>query len=489
MRNGCSSRRVDGCLAELIGRALYKYFPAILIGAALMVVTGCSTVGKPSPDAVKAIQTGHKSIALIRVTETTEKNGRTDRIGIPFESYVVPLGRPGDAQRLDSNASFSSWIAPSAAAGKEGWQYLVLDPGNYYVELMPNVPAVKMNTNFIRYLSIPDGKSIVYAGSFCFNRQPIKRSAWGKIEDMGLTYYAMENDGVRDESVEARQIVNTSLADLGDVSTILAVSYNDLSDVARGIANRRIARIQVGSSTLKTGDAGTDRDLVVAAPFVAPGMLALGASRKTSGEAADDDQLLGVGLLIAASPFVAVADNTVGNAARKKWAPYAAELKNEFVRFHLEEHLQKGIGNRFPSALQGPGGANHMGAGSGLVVQIQPYRVALQESGFGKFALEIALKVKLFDPVQKRNLWEHDYVYTDLKTAEKKLAADAELEEENSIFMPASYETLIHPSSTPYSLDDYEGAAGVERFHRELSVANTIISDDIASRFIAAGFY
>ena len=353
----------------------------------------------------------------------------------------------------------------------------MLDPGSYYLEITPDVWHAVADVSNPYYLYIPPGKPIVYAGSFEFEKVKRKQGFWKTAVDLNfgiLHLYSLKPLGVQNEMDEARQIAKESLSQFGDITASFPVAYDDLSAAVINVTNRHIAEVgSVRGSPFTTGDVGIDRTMIASAPFWAPGAFALSASQSTPMDTEKDKEqeetskVVGLWLVIAASPFIYVADKTVGEAARKQWAPYEAKIEKEFDRFHFEQKLADEVSNKLSSANLKIGDTNFVATCSNLILQIQPYRILLRETRFRRFALEVAVCVRLFDANTKIILWEHDYVYTDFKKAQKEAEKEKALEDEDedgfSYFL-IPYETLIKASSTLHKLDEFKKADGIQLF-------------------------
>ncbi|MGA3284896.1 MAG: hypothetical protein ABSD57_10625 [Verrucomicrobiota bacterium] len=468
----------------VLGRRANRILMAALVVINSVLLTSCTTAGKPPQSELEAIKIGHKSIVLFRVTASMGTAGQSVRTGIPFKVGMGQLDQTEYFETLHSRADFSKWIAPSVVAGKQGWRYLVLDPGAYYVELRPELPAVEINTNEVCSLYVPAGKSIVYAGSFCFDKRVIKKGFWGTLNNLGQKRYEIKSLGIRDETAEARQVARECLAEFGDVTPCPAISYDNLSAAAVNVTNRNIAKVEsVYGSPFATDDVGADRTVIASAPFLAPGAFALAASQSTPWDTEKDkeqektSEVVGIWLLLAASPFAIAADKTIGEATRKKWAPYAAAMEKEFIRFDLDRHLTDEVGNRLSALHPAVVNSSNAPTDSTCILRLEPYRVFLRETRYKKFALEIAVLVQLFGPSSKTVLWQHDYVYSDFEAAQK-----------NTFFLPVPYETLVQTASAPHELDEYKGDQGLELFRTGLTNAVNGLSSAIATRFQEAGF-
>ncbi len=475
-----------------------RFLALVSILACLLFLTGCATPEEVRQNNLNAVKTGKKVAVLFRVTLTTEKNGQSVRGGIPFTAQFGSLDHHQRIEKFDSQLSDPPWVALPSASNMQGWRCLLLDPGSYYLKIVPQVLGADVKEGGDLgpfYLYIPPGKPIAYAGSFEFGKYKLNES-WGKrLFGPGLgifTPHSIRPLGFRAETNLAISLASQSLAQFGDVAPSFPTSYYDLSNATGIWTNHQIAKVMSGSAvSLASTDAGKDVDAKIAGPVAGP-LLAAGGLMFAASDATEsrgnygnnddvrtsgEELLAGFALILAAAPFVIAADATFGEAARKKWAPYEAKLEAELNQFNLAEHLASESGRRFMLSVS-TNTCNRVAApDSKLAIQIQPYRVLLRETRYKKFALEVAVQVKLVDLDSKFVLWAHDYVYTDAERARGEVH-----------FLAGPLETLINSQATIHGLEEYEQPAGAGVFHHELDEAVKAISNDMAVRFRLAGF-
>jgi hypothetical protein len=453
----------------------------VLPVGALFFVMGCQTVGNPHQADIDSIKTGSKSVVLFRMTMTTG-NDLSTRTKIPFVVMDFTSLNQLDAihpRYYEVNDSVMS--IPSTADGKQGWGYLLMAPGDYYVKVHAHGGGGVINeASCSSFLHVPKDRPVIYAGSFKFDKEKEKQNLFEKIINLGFTFYKLEGGGIQDESSAASRITRESLTGLGGCESSLAVPYDDLSVATLGITNRQILLVESGrGAAMTSSDVGADAATMVASPFAIFSRASFSAASDKLDQGDAEGGLVGgavgVAAIVVALPAVIVADQTFGEAARKKWAPYAAALAKEYNQFNLPQQLVNETSNCLALA---PPATDQVVASRGPVIQIQAYRVLLRETRHRKFALEIAVCVTLVDPVSKTPRWIHDYVYSDFLAA----AADPS-------FLPAEYETLINAQSEPHALEDYENASGGKLLHEQLAKAVVIISRDVTLRLHHAGFY
>lgn len=467
-----------------------KYFHCLLVVCYAVLLSGCVTTQDAAQADLSAVQAGRKSVVLFRVTAEIERGDKRVHHGIPFEATLAAMDHGGMVKYWDSENDYFDKISPSSGPGREGWRCLILDPGTYQFKITAGDQFAKGDS--LPYcLIVPAGKPVVYAGSFDFDEVPSTLGAWKKFITSSPNNVLLPR-GVSNEWHGAQTVAAASLGQSGGVTPSLPVVYGELSEMAVNFTNHQISKVEPGGkASLSSGDVGAGANRSVAGPIAGP-LLVAGFVSIAAADADKDQNVLesrrdvrddfvttmaGVAAILVAAPIVIAVDKTFGEAARKKWAPYEAQLKAELDQFNLEQRLACEAGDRLSSALPGGGGTNHIAGGPDLVVQIEPYRVQLRETRRKMFALEIAVQVKLVDAGSMSVLWTHDYVYTDARQA--RAASD---------FLITPFETLIDAQSPPHHLEDYEQPAGVVLFHHELDDAVQVIGGDVAGRFKGAGF-
>jgi hypothetical protein len=194
-------------------------------------------------------------------------------------------------------------------------------------------------------------------------------------------------------------------------------------------------------------------------PFMAPGEVVLGIAG-SSGEAGIYVAGAGAALILVAAPIALTTEAVKTHEHHKKWAPIQAMLQNEIATFHLDERLRAQLASR-------------MGAGTNSVqaywLQIQPYRVVLRGNENQKFALEVAVRVQLFDSATSAPIWEHSYV-----NAAKDSPVRFEL-----------CETEVASSLSVRRLEDFSGDSGSELMRVELQSAVEDLTREIAGKISA----
>jgi len=118
-------------------------------------------------------------------------------------------------ENIDSGDQVSTIRSPTPEAEKEGWVYLLLEPGRYYLRMQP-WRNNRISGRF--FLSVPVAGTVVYAGSL-----PIRCASVVTLWIMSnerVSPQCLPTDTVEDESKSAGQIATASFAQY-EFATIL----------------------------------------------------------------------------------------------------------------------------------------------------------------------------------------------------------------------------------------------------------------------------
>jgi hypothetical protein len=184
------------------------------VAAVLGALTSCSLQAGPLVvDEQKAVAMRTASIVLFRLVATD--NGNPVDLDAHVYSPVFRLFLFVENIDTGDRIMGDRARAPTAEARKEGWFYLVLEPGRYYLrvaELHTTSPVlIRDHARFS--LSVPAATPVLYAGSLpltCTESRGIHHFLWCARP---LT--------VTDESGSATQIAQASFAQYGPLATIL----------------------------------------------------------------------------------------------------------------------------------------------------------------------------------------------------------------------------------------------------------------------------
>jgi hypothetical protein len=455
----------------------------ILWASGAVLLTGCQTAGKRSltPEEIKAVEAGQKSVVLVRLTSTEAK----DRESLEYLRHVRwNIWNVNDWQnrqfltRAEDSAADLFWRVPSEESGRAGWRYLVLEPGRYFMEVKPDEGWAK--TFPVYHVSIPPGPGPVYVGSFRFTpANSITRLVQGRRKE----YPGVEFAGAEDESRMAREAATNLSSSLGSIVTRLAIT-NDLATVLQSSADQKVLVVEATNRPPHATRYVSHKGAIIAAPLAVAGMaliwLANGDDDDDYGDPNDKSGntgklvLLGTGglLLLAAVPVAALGEVIVGPIVQANWAPHEAALKQAITNFNLAQHLT----NSLQQALSGtnPAGLNETNTGTSLVVHVDVYRIGLEPTTYSgwDYDFEIEVYLSVTEAASSAVLWEHGYLYCSREVKKKKVP----------------FATLVVYDRATQSLKVYKDEPGLRLLHEELEDAATRLSDEMATHLKAAGF-
>jgi len=479
------------------------------LAATAVILAGCRTTPPPNlgrgpltPQEISDIQMGKKAVVLFRLTTT--ENGTQE--SLDFQRKVRwRTWRIGGWQRFHyltdgSKSTPSEWRTPPAANRNDGWRYLVLPPGGYFIEPRPAV--AHDNPYPLYHLSVPEGHKIVYAGSFLFTASN------------GTGLYIP--GGVHDDSAAAQAIAKGLVPSVDEVTAAIATP-NDLAVAVKPYAGRKLTVMATTNYPMDpTPDVGRKAGVLLAAPVAVTGIALLGLAIWTADTADDDDtvatdydydtknpktnktvhhhvsadddkdglivmELLagGVGftLIGAAFPIEEVGDLTFGGIVRRTWKPHEAAIRQDIKRFDQAGHLATALPQLL--ATNGIDPSHPMVAAvsetpTNLVVQVGTCHSGLQpEDFFGwKYMFKTSAYLSVIDPVSHQVIWEHGYLYANLSGSPGQ----------------SSYVTVVSSRQKSYSLGAYKGAAGEKLLQQKLEAADRRLSEAMAADLKAAGF-
>jgi hypothetical protein len=453
------------------------------------LLTGCQTtvqrVVKRSltPEEIQAIQAGQKSVVLVRLTatETRDQESLSHIMDVRWNIWNVNdwqnrqlLVKPEDS------APSLSWRVPSEELGRAGWRYLVLDPGRYFMKVVPDEGMAE--TLPVYHVSIPQGPKLVYVGSFYFvPTNEISCFSQGKKK----TYSGFEFEGMSDESNAAQKAGRVGLPSFGSVTTSLAV-MNDLAAALQPYSGRRILSVETTNRPMHaTKYVGHKAAAITAAPFAITGMLILSLAgddddEQYYGEKDKDDDVAGraaiaccgLVLVAAAVPIAIIGDATFGSIARMNWSSHEAALRQEIVDFNLAGRLT----NSLLSALSSTNATllNETNGSASQVVHVDVYRIGLEPMGYFSFdyTFEIQVYLSVTEAASNTVIWEHGYVYCNKDLKRKSVP----------------FATFVQNAERESSLKAYKGRPGRERVRDELEDAGCRLSEEMVAHFKAAGF-
>jgi hypothetical protein len=213
-----------------------RYFVLLLLSLVILIA-GCAspTVRRPNIQEEASIQLKEKTIVLLRLN--VEKDGEPfnpfkrygSRTYTTFRLKLSNMDEGEDTRYIDNNPIWSiPVVSPSLESRKEGWMYLVLKPGTYYLSFFP--PGSKEpsqsddespQVSAFRFY-VPKGEPIMYVGSLsvsCKWSRGIIGNFIGESSEIVVT----------DETESAKKIAQASLIKFGQMSTSLMQQYDKLA--------------------------------------------------------------------------------------------------------------------------------------------------------------------------------------------------------------------------------------------------------------------
>jgi hypothetical protein len=198
------------------------------------------------PDAAdsQAVRAGEKAIVLFRHQSVYDSKTRETLGTYPMEGFGFEMACLDDDDKPLAPVILLS--SPSEQARKEGWAYLVLKPGGYYLAVAragadQNPPAtVRVSTlgrwghlsdtsvDFDRtwWFYVPPGSGVVYIGSFS-NECRTGRGIFGNLIDR-CTEVAL-----RDETEKARAIAAAHFGGYGPFKAVPAREYQPAIEIPK----------------------------------------------------------------------------------------------------------------------------------------------------------------------------------------------------------------------------------------------------------------
>jgi hypothetical protein len=210
-----------------------------------LILSGClHSVRLPDAADREAVLTGEKTIILFR-HQSMYDSKPMDTLGTyPMEGFGFEMGcLDADDKPLAPVIFLSS---PSDKERKEGWAYLVLKPGNYYLAVAragadQNPPATiriatlgrwghlaetSIDLDRTWWFHVPRGSGVAYIGSFS-NTCRTGRGIFGNLIDR-CTEVA-----VRDETEKAQSIAAARFGEYGPLRTSLVREYQPALEIPR----------------------------------------------------------------------------------------------------------------------------------------------------------------------------------------------------------------------------------------------------------------
>jgi hypothetical protein len=200
-----------------------KPFAIALLLAA--VASGCmSPAGTPKAADLQTRDGRPKTVVLLRAITDVE-----GRIAPPFEALSPPDNLAIGCGGFSSGGNIKPVTLRflSAETRKEGWTYLLLEPGFYYLSALPPISGnalaydAQWKTSPRWSIEIPPGARIFYAGTFYLPG----KGRWMLFRSRQLAAFDTNRIEVRDETSQAEQIVRQNCPELLPMSVQLAKAH------------------------------------------------------------------------------------------------------------------------------------------------------------------------------------------------------------------------------------------------------------------------
>ena len=203
-----------------MGNPTRRFLYLVPLVILIFLLSGCATTGLPSPKNLELINSGKRSVVLLRIT--------CDIDGNPYK--VFQSGLTADDPIGFGLGSFETggkpwFIEPkffSDQTRKDGWMYLVLEPGLYYLAVQPPYRYdSSFPTSHLWRLDIPPKVRFVYIGT-------LHLPSIGENLNFGnirILSFIWDNSAIRNEEDTARKIAAEFLPELQPFKTMLIVKH------------------------------------------------------------------------------------------------------------------------------------------------------------------------------------------------------------------------------------------------------------------------
>jgi hypothetical protein len=181
--------------------------------AITLTVTSCTT-GLPTVNERSDVQSGKKSVVLLRITcELIEDNTPIEAFpGRMSVSVMILKGGPIIGGKVDVAGAYR-FLSPETR--KQGWVFIYLEPGIHYLVFEGMASAAGMYYSPRYEVKIPENSPVVYIGSMhLYCESPyIFETACGTFDKGRMI--------VSNEEIKAKKLQEEFLPDLGSFQTIL----------------------------------------------------------------------------------------------------------------------------------------------------------------------------------------------------------------------------------------------------------------------------
>ncbi len=363
-----------------------------------LVLVGCTTsIRMPDSDEVSEIYADRKALVMMRI-EARFENEPVESFSVNSENFFIMKSADYEGDRKLKN--LWPYRSPSEDALREGWIYILLNPGSHYLYIKP--PPFSRELDRIRsyepyWLTIPKGEQLVYAGSFIAACKSRKQFFSRNVEDCSGLQILDERDKARAASVRY-------FPGLGTAAVSLAKKYPPLDSLLKipppEIVFQEGRRLdspdwQKRGISKATGIGGTDDSEEVT---------------RTAGLGAGGDPRGYAGLVMLYILYLPIGITTgavTGSLNESRWSACIQDLDAGIHAMNMEELFR----NEFASAGSATEGSDSRPRGR-LELTIQ--RLVIREcSRSNTFCPEVSVRATYRDNAGSDPLYETVYAYAD----------------------------------------------------------------------------
>jgi len=430
--------------------------------ALFFCLNACSTIltGLPDEKERKSIVEGGKSLVIMRLSASLNGNPMTSALrywdgGFRLEAAAMDTG---EIPRLITP------VSPSPQAGKEGWVYFILDPGNYYLYVIPpgsfqstsSVPedmpgmyyrwAKKEKIPFPAYwFRIPRGEPVIYLGSLSVSCK--KGGIFGNLCE--------EPSEIRisDESELAREIARAHFT-ISDTVRTEPLLYYEKANVSRILGESDQLGIYVPGIHEMITPKWRTRALYQSLGWGAP-MLAFEGGYPPGGVTAF--------YLLFYVPPATLFGIIKGEMDTGNWEPCSRALLEEILKNDPSDILKKTLiellqGHGISHVVEiadidkaSPGGLSQNGLNYFLEVRIMRIQLTECKKG-GLFSIDTSIRFLLKDASGNKVILDRTLLYADN-------------------YSNKAYELRLPGSSQCRKMEEYCGEEGINNLKSELKKA------------------
>jgi hypothetical protein len=462
-----------------------------LVGVLLVLFSaGCATTRTrpPSEQHVQLVREGKETIVLLRLDG--QRNGKPVNILKRFGRSPDFSLRLADLEASMQPSAVVPTVSPSRAAEDQGWIYLELVPGNYWLTLLPNGSFFYGFVDRGEYtpapafrLDVQGNEGVLYVGTLTVEETVQQRGLLGTMFPTAeREHQPTYTFTVRDEPEAARAVARNALEPVGihGITTRLMVPYGE--PLEPGLLGRLepmgVGALQAGAVT------GPDWVEHAMGGWMAPSAILIGAGGGGYPPSGAGAALV---LGLAYAPVGALGAQIHGSVLEKKWRPFFDELGRELEQMQPNTELQARLMESFAAyaecervdLVEGPTAPQaaaqpHLGG----VLLAAVTRVEFCEgSRSGRYFIEIGFRVRLWGIAEQRWVYDRAFVYNDRSM----------FLSQHSSALSRPYETVLLGTSPARPIKDYCGPDGQERFRDEIKRAMDLLVDEIRHDFLRIG--